>query len=62
MSRNWVWDWNCEIQSFSEIYSVSVNIYELESTLEPIYKFINSGSSGQSISLTYIKKTTVTIR
>ena len=42
--RNGVWGGDCEIQAFSEIYSVNVNIHELESTLEPSYKFINAWS------------------
>ena len=44
---------NCEIQAFSEIYSVNVNIHELESTLESSYKFINAGASDHPISLMY---------
>ena len=40
MRRNGVWGGNCEIQAFSEIYSAKVNIHELESTLEPSYKFL----------------------
>ena len=43
MLRNGIWDVNLEIRAFSEIYSVNVNIHELESTLEPSYKFINVG-------------------
>ena len=53
MRRNGVWGGNCEIQAFSEIYSVNVNIHELESTHEPSYKFINAGSSDHPISLMY---------
>ena len=53
MRRNGVWGGNCEIQAFSEIYSVNVNIHELESTLEPSYKFINAGASDHPISLMY---------
>ena len=53
MSRNEVWVGNCEIQVFSEIYSVNVNIDELESALEPIYKSINTGASDHPISLIY---------
>ena len=53
MRRNGVWGGNCEIQTFSEIYSVNVNIHELESTLEPSYKFINAGASDHPISLMY---------
>ena len=53
MRRNGVWGENCEIQAFSEIYSVNVNIHELESTLEPSYKCINFGASDHPISLMY---------
>ena len=53
MRRNGVCGGNCEIQAFSEIYSVNVNIHELESTLEPSYKFINAGASDHPISLMY---------
>ena len=55
MSLNGVWGRNCEIQAFSEIYSVNVNIHELESTHEPSYKFINTGASDHPISLMYRK-------
>ena len=51
MRRNGVWGGNCEIQA--EIYSVNVNIYELESILEPSYKFINAWASDHPISLMY---------
>ena len=44
---------NCEIQAFSEIYSVNVNINELESTLEPSYEFIKAGLSNHPIFLMY---------
>ena len=44
---------NSEVQAFSEIYNVNVNIYELESTLEPSYKFFNAGASYHPISLMY---------
>ena len=53
MCRNGVLGGNCEIQAFSEIYSVNVNIHELKSTLEPSYKFINDGASDHPISLMY---------
>ena len=53
MSRNGVWVRNCEIQAFSEIYIANVNIDELESALESIYKFINTGASDHPISLMY---------
>ena len=53
MPRNGVWGGNCEIQAFSDIYSVNVNIHELESTLEPSYKFINAGASDHPIFLMY---------
>ena len=53
MRRNEVWGGNCEIQAFSEIYSVIVNIHELESTLEPSYKFINARASDHPTSLMY---------
>ena len=53
MRRNGVWSGNCEIQAFSEIYSVNVNIHELESTLEPSHKFINVRASDHPISLMY---------
>ena len=53
MRRNGVWGGNCEIQTFSEIYSVNVNIHELELTLEPSYKFINVEASDHPISLIY---------
>ena len=53
MRRNGVWDGNCEIHAFSEIYSVNVNIHELESTLEPSYKFINTGASNYPIFFMY---------
>ena len=39
--------------SIPDVYSVNVYIHELESTLEPIYRFNNSGSSIISISLMY---------
>ena len=53
MLRNGIWDGNCEIQVFKEIYSVNVNIHKLESTLEPNYKFINAWASDHPISLMY---------
>ena len=53
MNRNEVRGGNCEIQAFREIYSVCVNIHELESILEPSYKFINSWASDYPISLLY---------
>ena len=56
MRRNGVWGENCEIQAFSEISSVNLNIHELESTLELSYKFINAGTSDHSISLMFRNK------
>ena len=53
MRRNKVQYWNYEIQAFNEIYSVNVNIYGLELTLESGYKFINDGASDHPISLMY---------
>ena len=53
MHRNGVWGGNCEIQAFSDIHCVNINIHELESTLEPSYKFINAGASDHPITLMY---------
>ena len=53
MCRNGAWGENCEIQTISEIYSINVNIYELESILESRYKFINFRASDQPISFIY---------
>ena len=53
MYRNGVRGKNCEIHAFSEIYSLNVNIHELESTLEPNYKFISVWASDHQISFMY---------
>ena len=34
-----------EIQAFTEVYSVNVYVHELESTLEPSYRYLNPGAS-----------------
>ena len=53
MRRNGVWGRIFLIQAFSEIYIVNVNIYELESTFKPSYKFINAIALNHAISLIY---------
>ena len=45
--------WNYEIEAFNGIYTVNVNIHELELTLEPSYTFIDSGALDHSIFLMY---------
>ena len=50
-SINRVFGWNYEIEAFNEIYTVNVNIHELELTLEPSYKFIDTGALDHPIFL-----------
>ena len=42
-----------EIQAFTEVYSVNVYVHELESTLEPSFRYLNPGASIHPIRLIY---------
>ena len=42
-----------EIQAFTELCSVNVYVHELESTLEPSYRYLNPGASIHPIWLIY---------
>ena len=42
MFKQGTWGREAEIQTFTEVYSVNVYVHELESTLEPSYKYLIS--------------------
>ena len=48
-----------KIHAFTEVYSINVNIYELESTFDSIHKFINPEAS--NISFLCIEKMIIII-
>ena len=53
MFKQDTWGGEAEIQAFTEVYSVNVYVHELESTLEPSYRYLNPGASIHPIRLIY---------
>ena len=45
MFKQGTWGGEAEIQAFMEVYSVNVYVHELESILEPSYRYLNPGAS-----------------
>ena len=53
MFKQGTWGGEAEIQAFTEVYSVNVYVHELESTLEPSFRYLNPGASIHPIRLIY---------
>ena len=53
MFKQGTWGGEAEIQAFTEVYNVNVYVHELESTLDPRYRYLNPGASIHPIRFIY---------